>query len=131
MTYLLFDFPHHALETEYPENSARMRFGRGYEFAATPETGPVQRKFLLYFEGMRWFTTPAGTVDLQTLPRQNLGRLEEFYRLHQLWKVFWYPHPLEGNLTVRFARPLKLPRVLKGGFGVAAGFDVELIEQPL
>jgi hypothetical protein len=125
----------HVLEVEYPE-SARVKFGGGYEFATRPR-GPDQTVYTLHFEGMRFFFEqvgypPLGTrtiLDLNKYPAINMGLLERFYQEHRLFEPFYYPHPAEGNLVVRFRDPLHY-KLKKNGRGEVEPFSVKLILQP-
>jgi phage-related protein len=129
MTLEVFDFPFHTQRTKYPDSSVRMQFGGGYEFAAKPQ-GPDQRTFVLNFTGMRYITASNGTIDLTSDPKKNYGKLEKFYQDHRTYKPFLYNHPVFGQLTVRFGRPLDGPKGTPGGFGVLEPFEIELREQP-
>ena len=123
-----FNFPYHVLTVEYPESSARVKFGRGYEFASAPR-GPDQVTYTLSFEAMFFFEDPPGTYDLTEQPVINMAVLENFYIVHKLYTPFLYPHPVLGNLTVRFAEPLSY-KIAKNGRGRVEPFTIKLITQP-
>lgn len=131
-----FDFPMHVLEVEYPESSAKVKFGRGYEFASRPR-GPDQLIYTLHFKGMWFFVDSAGypalgaptILDLHKNPQINMARLEKFYQEHRLFEPFWYPHPSLGNVVVRFNEPLKY-KVEENGHGKVEAFSIKLITQP-
>jgi hypothetical protein len=123
-----FNFPFHKQQTNYPDNSFRVAFGRGYQFAAKAPH-PGQRIFVLSFVGMRYVVT-GGVLDKVTDPTKNMGKLQDFYEAHMLYEPFIYPHPVLGNVTVRFNRPLQIPKGMSGGFGVVEDFELEFIEQP-
>lgn len=131
-----FEFPFHTLEVEYPESSAKVRYGRGYEFASRPR-GPDQITYKLHFRGMWFFTEldgfpPLGAttrLDYHKHPQINMALLEKFYQEHRLYEPFWYPHPSEGLIRVRFKEPLKY-KVAEDGRGMVEEFTITLISQP-
>jgi len=122
-----FNFPFHTERTEYPEDSKPIRFGGSYTFSTKPN-GPPQRSFVLTFPGMIWYFNSNGTVDTTTNPSLNMGRLDAFYRTHRMFNTFTYPHPVYGNLTVRFETAFKHPERMKGGTGATDQFEIRLIE---
>ena len=124
-----FDFPYHTFRTIYPESGTRVQFGKGYVFAARPDS-PVQRRFVLKMTGMQYFVGENDEIDTETMPQRNMGRLQAFYEEHELWKSFVYPHPVLGDVLVKFNKPLDIPEGIIGGNGVLPEFEIELIEQP-
>jgi hypothetical protein len=128
-----FNFPMHKVSTEYPESSIRIRYGKSYQFASKP-VAPDERLFKLKFAAMQYYTTineeDEEVLDLEKNPQINMRVLELFYEAHRLYQVFIYPHPVIGNVNVRFSKPLVVPEGRSGGFGVTEEFDVELIEVP-
>ncbi len=58
------------------------------------------------------------------------GCLELFYQYHSLWRYFTYEHPTLGTLTVKFSKPLHLPKHAGKNTRVLADFTVSLIEVP-
>lgn len=124
-----FNFPYHTFTTEYPESGVRMQLGNSYVFTAPPES-PDQRKFNLTFPAMQYYVPTPGTVDITTNPTRNAGTLEKFYTDHKLYATFIYPHPVYGDVNVKFNKPLKIPQPVAGGSGVLNPFDVEFIEMP-
>ncbi len=124
LTYPNFDFPYTGFSESYPQNSKAMRLGTSYVFMAPP-IAPPQRKFTLSFQGFGWNFTPTGAVDVTT----GIGALREFYKAVQLYGGFTFQHPIDGQLIVRFGRPLDLPAVMKGApFNTVKEFQVELLE---
>ena len=131
-----FDFPMHVLEVEYPESSVKMKYGRGYEFASRPR-GPDQITYILHFEAMWFFTERDGfpalgattILDLNRNPQLNMALLEKFYQEHRLFEPFYYPHPVLGNVVVRFNEPLKY-KIKENGRGQVEPFSVRLLTQP-
>lgn len=124
-----FDFPYHRQRTKYPENGVRAQFGGGYNFSAAPDA-PDQRIFALEMSGMKFYADNAGVIDRSIYPDRNAAVLEDFYKAHGLWKSFLYPHPVHGDLVVKFKNPLDLPYGEKGGDGLLPTFEIELLEQP-
>lgn len=126
-----FDFPFHTPTHTYPKGDG-FKFGRGYRFTAAPQL-PVQRTFTLHFESIVWFLKDDDTVDKNAEPQINAQRLIDFYERHYWHKAFIYPHPVYGNLRVRFSEenPLEVPKSLKGGNGATDNFQIVLIEQPV
>jgi hypothetical protein len=123
-----FNFPGHKVRHTYPEGD-QIKFGGGYTFAAAPVT-PEQRTFILKFPVLTWFFNGAGVADATISPQENMYALMLFYEEHRLHKRFIYPHPLLGNLTVRFAKPLEIPEGITGGNGTTEEFELQFIEQP-
>jgi len=125
-----FTFDKHHMVEEYPDNSVRMQYGKGYEFASKPRA-PTQVILHLYFEGMRWFLTEeTGVPEITSYPTFNMKKLIEFYETHGCYEVFTYPHPWRGTINVRFHKPLQVPKALKYGRGLTEPFEVWLITQP-
>ena len=129
-SYEVFDFPFHTFETKYVDDGDQGRLGKGWSFATKPNA-PVQRTFVLNFQGMRYITSPGGSRDLLTDPQLNMGRMEDFFQRHRLYQPFFYDHPFWGRQRVRFQRPIEVPRGVVGGSGVLQAFDVNLIEFPV
>ena len=75
-------------------------------------------------------TTNPSKLNLFSNPEINLGLLEDFYLRHKMWKKFIYPHPIYGDLAVRFSRPLILPKGYTDGNGTVEPFELEFIEVP-
>lgn len=125
-----FDFPFHGTpQVTYPPRAQPVSFGGGYEFTTKPE-GPPQRVFTLSFTGMQYFVDGSDNVDESVSPQRNMHAMDLFYQEHETWKRFIYPHPVYGNLTVRFQKPLEVPKGIKQGNGVVEDFTVTLIEMP-
>jgi hypothetical protein len=127
--FITWDWPFHSFETRYQANSTVVQMGRGYSFASRP-TSPPQRIFSLKMEGLRYFLDNEGLPNPTRLPQHNAYRLDLFYQQVQLYTSFIYPHPVYGNMVVRFNKPLVLPEVRPGGAGVLGPVSVELIEIP-
>lgn len=122
-------FPFFETELEYPDDQKRIKLGQGYTLTVQP-FGPIERKFILTMNGMQRFLDSAGDVDKTIQADRNMDALLEFYeakRLHTEWTI---DIPAFGTRTVRFNRPLKMPKMMVGGFGVFPEFEIELIEVP-
>lgn len=124
-----FTWDKHTFATDYPVSGFKIQFGNSYEYAEGP-TSPDQRLITLSFPVLKYFTNPSGVLDATIQPTLNMLALENFYTEHKLWKTFVYPHPVYGNLNVRFSKPLKVPGGIPGGGGAVGAFSVELVEQP-
>ena len=61
-------------------------------------------------------------------PELDFSKLKEFYIRHKSYKPFIYNHPIYGDMVVRFAKPLALPKKVMGGSGAVQGFTLELQE---
>ena len=122
-----FNYPYHTVSTENPESGTRVQFGNSYVFTAPP-TDPDQRKFILNFPVMKFFTDEAGELDASLSPTFNMKNLIDFYQEHKLYKSFHYMHPVYGQLEVKFGKPLNEPEVIVGGCGAVKAFTIEFIE---
>lgn len=123
------DFMMHNDDVSYVNQGFSVDFGGGYSFA-TDGGFPVLRELNLYFTGYKWYTKVEGSntvLDFETNKNiNNMGALREFYKRHLTYKSFIYKHPTEGELKVRFAEPLALPRRVKSGGGVCEDFTIKL-----
>lgn len=126
-----FNFPLHSPTHTYPKGDA-VKFGKGYTFNAKPQL-PFQRIFRLRFGAMQWFLNTDGTVDRTTNPTYNMQCLIDFFEAHDTSQAFTYPHPVYGNLTVKFSadQTFEVPASLIGGTGVTEPFEIFLEEQPV
>lgn len=125
----IFDFPMHRVATEHPESGPRMQFGDSYMYTAEP-TAPDQRIFKLKFPILKYFLGPGDVISLTIQPAINLARLYAFYLEHKTWKSFTYPHPVFGDVQVKFNKPLSIPEGIPQGDGAHADISLEFIEQP-
>lgn len=124
-----FSFPYHTQATDYPDSGFRAKLGNSYEFTAPPPA-PDQRVFSLSFPLLKYFVS-AGAITLVTRPEINMAVLEAFYNRHKTYKTFIYPHPVYGNVNVKFSKPLKIPKGTEGADGAIHNIEIELTEQPL
>lgn len=124
-----FIWKYHTQSTEYPEGFS-VKLGKSYTYTAEPESVD-QRIFKLFFPTMTYFVQANGvTLDLVKRPEINFGALEAFYLVHRTWKRFIYPHPIYGNVTATFHKPLVVPKGIMGGAGSLEAFGLELLEHP-
>lgn len=125
-----FNFPYHTFRNQYPQGD-KMQFGGAYEFSPKPNA-PIQRTFVLNFPVMKFYPTPGSptVASVTESPTTNMRTLEAFYEVHQMWDPFIYPHPVLGNINVKFAQPLASPDLIPGGGGATAAFEIQLKEQP-
>ncbi|WCD44160.1 hypothetical protein Lumi_021 [Xylophilus phage Lumi] len=123
-----FNFPFHAVSTKHNSDGSAVKLGRGYTYTSKP-TAPSQRLFTLSFQAMQYFGTD-GNPNKAIKPQINMAVLDDFYLAHELWSDFIYPHPVYGNVVVKFNKPLEIPEGLPGGNGVTKSFSIELMEQP-
>lgn len=70
----------------------------------------------------------AALTGLSYRPELDFNKLKEFYIRHKSYKSFIYEHPIYGDMLVRFAKPLAMPKKVAGGQGVVQGFTLELQE---
>lgn len=119
----IFPAKYFRFSTKYPQTGVRIQLGRSYQFDTPPEA-PDQRIFVLKVQGMKYFD------DLLTETGRNMGVLEQFYNDHKLATSFTLDHPVYGQVTCKFNRPLEIPEGIAGGDGALPEFEVELIEQP-
>lgn len=124
-----FTWPNHTVATEYPESGFKVQFGNSYEYTEGP-TAPDQRVFTLNFPLLKYYLNPSNVVDATIQPTLNMLALENFYNEHKMWKVFVYPHPVYGNVNVKFHKPLKIPPGIPDGGGATGSFSLEFIEIP-
>lgn len=124
-----FPAQYYTYATRYPQSGPRVELARSYTWSAEPDS-PDARVFLLTLAGMQYFLDGSDLPDRTTQTGRNLWVLEDFYTEHRLWKSFTLAHPVYGNLTCKFNRPLEVPEGISGGNGVVPPFEVELIEQP-
>lgn len=124
-----FDFDYHSMSTKYPETGTKMKLGGSYNYTSTP-TEPPARTITLHFadNAMRIHMISRGVPDLTKEPQTNWARLEAFYKAHEMHKSFIYQHELYGDLVVKFAKPLEMPQLTKGGW--LPSFTLDLEEQP-
>lgn len=124
-----FDYPNHQVQHAHPVSGAGVQLGGSYRYDVAP-TSPDARVFTLSFETMAWHFNQAGSVDATVEPQTNLLNLSNFYEAHKLYKKFTYDHPVFGVLTVKFNKPLEIPKGIKKGNGWSESFTVELLEVP-
>lgn len=83
------------------------------------------------WSGTSWeVSTSSDLLNLTLQPEINAGKLEAFYNFHKLHKKFIYPHPVYGDMAVKFNRPLVIPKCNHRGGGSIEPFELEFIEVP-
>ena len=127
---LTFTWMCHQVQTSYADSSVRLSFANSWQFAAQP-AAPDQRIFTLSFQGFQYYVTNTGAIDSTTNANiNNMAALEAFYLTNKCWQQFIYPHPILGNVTVRFNKPLVVPKGIISGMGTLEDFTMEMVEQP-
>lgn len=124
-----FDFPYHLVSTINPDSGARVALGGSYVFTSAP-TAPNQRTFTLTFAVMQYFVDGSGNPEATTNAQYNMKTLDDFYLAHLLHVSFIYPHPIYGDMEVKFLKPLTIPDGIGGGNGTVKQVTVELVEIP-
>lgn len=126
----IFDFvPNSHVAEEIPPEEAAAVSMNGWEFTSRPAV-PYRRKFRLTIGGMRWILKPRVgypllvELDLLTTPEINAGRLLEFYKANRTFDSFTYPHEFLGDLTCRFAEPVRIPKALPNSSGLVPEFEL-------
>ena len=123
-----FNFPFHRVAVQHPVEGTNLKLGGSWDYNSKPSS-PAQRKFNLEFRALKYYGE-AGNLDLVTDPEINFGKLEKFYTDHKQHTEFTYPHPIYGELMVKFFKPLEIPMGTVGGGGVVENITVSLVEQP-
>lgn len=123
-----FNFPYHKVQSTYPTEGNNLTLGNSWSYNSKP-TSPPQRTFELSFKIMKYFVSN-GVLDNISEAPINLGALEAFYQAHKMHTTFTYPHPVYGDIAVKFLKPLVIPEGIEGGQGAVAGVSVQLIEIP-
>lgn len=99
----------------------------GWQFSSRPTT-PYQRKIKLTLHGLRWYLDDAtGRYDYVTNEQFNARALERFYEARETWSPFTLKHQHFGDMTVRFAVPVTVPKALPDSGGLIAPFEVTFI----
>lgn len=124
----LFDFcPDSRVAEEIPPDPQTAMSMNGWDFTAKPAV-PYRAKFNVTLSGLRWLLNDAGdALDLTTDSLHNAGRLREFYKAHQTWSPFLFNHEFLGQLTVRFATVVQIPRATMNSNGLIPDFQFTLV----
>lgn len=117
----------HNFGTAYKEPYERVAMGRSQGYIPETSVKPI-RIFTLSFPVML-IEEPSEKASgcLQYQPELDFSMLRAFYVKHQTFKPFIYPHPIYGDIIVRFLKPLTLPKKNKDS-GTVQSFNLELIE---
>lgn len=122
---LRFAWPYHGFSTQYSEPFTTVNLTTPNTQGYVPDqTLKPVRTFELDFVGMKHRETAAQVCD----PNLSFNRLYEFYELHGLHRRFVYEHPVYGDIIVRFAKPVTIPKKILDGNGSLGTFTVQLIE---
>lgn len=121
-----FNWPFHNYSTEYTEPFQRVDNGTS-QGTVVRKTAVPRRKFTLSFTTLYDFDN---ATETQTAcdPRLSFKALKAFYAAHGTYKSFIYPHPLYGDIVVRFNQPLTVPYKRQNGLGSVNDFTLELVE---
>lgn len=112
----------HAYSTQYIELYQRMENGVSQGFVPRTEHQPT-RLLTLNFETL--INDPCLKHKLGSL---SFNKLEDFYLKHGMHSEFIYPHPIYGELVVRFNKPLAVPKSRANSKGAVESFSLEFIE---
>lgn len=125
-----FIWDHHNFGTKYVEPFTHGHVGSEGSQSFIPYTvnKPV-RVFSLDFPLLMLQESDyAKHTGLAYRPELDFSKLKDFYVRHKSYKPFIYNHPVYGDVVVRFAKPLSLPKKMTGGSGAVQGFTLELQE---
>lgn len=123
-----FNFEFWSIHTgPYPQGE-QLKMGKGISVGVKPLL-PIQRTFVLSFSALRWLTDEGGNYVSSVQPTRNILKLSQFYEAHLHWKRFILPHPVYGNVTVRFKDPFVPPKATVGGSGWTEPFEITVEEQ--
>lgn len=122
-----FDFYHLAPVIKFPDDQARVKFGRRFTFVTDPIDAP-ERTFTLMMTGITWTTDALGQAVVGPDLKLCAKTLYDFYVTHRMHRSFDYDLPGFGVIKARFNRPVEFPSAIPGGFGVLPEFEIELIE---
>lgn len=123
-----FIWMHHNFATSYKEPFERVTVGNSQGYIPDTSVKPV-RIFTLNFSTLN-IQEPdeKSNSALRFSPELDFEELKAFYIQHQTHTQFIYPHPVYGDIIVRFFKPLSVPKKNLGGVGSVQAFTVELIE---
>lgn len=124
----LFDFaPNSHVAEEIPPEQPEVRSLNGWDYTVKPAV-PYRRKFSLKLSGMRWVLNEAGDgLECNIDPHNNAGRLLKFWQDHLNHTPFTYKHEYLGNLQVRFAGSVNIPKSIGNSGGLIPEFEITLV----
>lgn len=127
MANLRFDFcpTTRVAETMAPDEPT-IRDMNGWDYTPNPVL-PYRRRFKLILEGLRWYTTEHGFLDLVHDREHNAGALENFYAYHRKHIPFEYEHEWLGVLLLRFDGPVNIPRAIPNSGGLVEPLEITAI----
>lgn len=125
-----FIWENHNFGTKYIEPFVHASIGPegGQSFVPYKSVKPVRNISLDFPLLFLQESVHAAYTGLVYRPELDFNTLKDFYLKHKSYKPFIYPHPVYGDMVVRFAKPLALPKKTAGGIGLVQGFTVELQE---
>lgn len=102
-----FIWANHTFGTKYnePFTHASVKSNSSQTYLFAESIRPV-RSLELDFQTLVY----AGAEAINCPDALNYAKLQAFYLEHGLYKPFIYPHPVYGDMKVRFARPIVLPK---------------------
>lgn len=122
------NFMKHKVSTKYYTTGFSVDLGGGYSFATDGKAPPI-RELTLDFTGYKWYVDNERNIDTETNKDiNNMGALRDFYLSHLTHKTFYYKHPSDGEIVVRFKEPLSIPKAKPDSGGVVEDFQITLIE---
>lgn len=122
---LRFLWNFHGVTVTYsePYTAANLTNENTQSFIANQTMKPV-RTFELDMVGLKHCEEhPSGLAD-----ELNFSKLYAFYEHHGLHKRFIYEHPVYGDVVVRFAKTLSIPKKTPDGLGTIGSFNLTLVE---
>lgn len=119
-----FIWDNHNFGTTYREpyghSTVKNNSSQSYVYAQSPRP---MRVFELEFSTLIY----AGDEEINCPDELNYSKLLAFYLEHGMHKSFKYPHPVYGDLKVRFSEPLVFPNKNSNSKTIQ-GFTVKLVE---
>src|ERR1041384_4869921 len=97
----------------------------GWLFTPRPST-PYRPTFKVTLYGLRWYLS-GNSLDLNTNPQYNAGRLRDFYIRNRMWGTFILDHEYLGPIQCKFAKAVSIPEALPNSNGLIDKFEINLI----
>lgn len=122
---LRFLWNYHGVTVTYsePYTAANLTNENTQSFIANQTMKPV-RTFELDMVGLKHCEEQTPNLDVAL----NFSKLYAFYEHHGLHKRFIYEHPVYGDVVVRFAKTVSIPKKTPNGLGFINSFNITLIE---
>ena len=123
-----FIWMQHNFSTKYIEPYTYIQMNDNQGMTLKTENRPY-RSFELSFPLLHLKdSTTAGKSWLDSHPELDFGALRSFYLAKGLHRKFIYPHPVYGDMVVRFAKALSMPKKNIEGTGTVQPFTLALVE---